>query len=821
MEVLALEEEAAAVFRLLEFARDGAKAASADEAAEAARLAAPTADAHFAAAAAADADAVAAGEREEEDEYGLALTSVERLLRSALRQHCGRKVDAQLVDTIVSSLRGVKEAAGKDVDEDADGGGSERVKSGLIAWTDFKVYLRLFGHLPILLLLLAAAVASAGLAVYTNVYLSRWTDANTGCAVARAAGREDDPACAPEVQRAALFAYLSLGAGSQLCVCLEALLLTAAALRASRRLHAKVLSSLLGAPLSFFERTASGSVLNRLLADVQNIDTYVPNALSDMLGKLLQMGTQLGLVLAFAPWVAAALPLLLPVYVCIFRRVRPASRDSRRLESAAHSPVYAHFGDALAGRETIFAFGAEARFCAQNAALVGDMSRANLGNEAVNKWAQALTTQTGCFLYAACGICCVLLARSGKLSSSQLGLVLLYASSLQRAAMDLMMQLTNIETQFVSVERLAEYTRLESEEEELAHPFNGEALTLNRADQRRSGSLLADGHSHAHALHALSPARTPAFSPGSTIVSQPISWPKPAGDLSLRNVWLRYRPDRPPVLRGISLHLPHGRKVALCGRTGCGKSSLFAAIARLYPLERGDICIGALSTVSHSLATARAAVRVVSQDAELLEGSLRANLLADYTDTDSAVAHYADAASRLTSGGAYLGLNTTSHLSLGRDGELWAALEQAGVAERVRLLPGGLDAKVQASEFSEGERQLLSLARALVGRPALLLADEPTACVDLMADARVHDVLLGLESTVLMICHRLQHVARFDEVLVMDAGRVVEQGAPAELLGRPGSCLARLCARAGLDPAELLAAAAAAAARTPAEAPPS
>ncbi|KAJ1626197.1 hypothetical protein T492DRAFT_596932, partial [Pavlovales sp. CCMP2436] len=77
------------------------------------------------------------------------------------------------------------------------------------------------------------------------------------------------------------------------------------------------------------------------------------------------------------------------------------------------------------------------------------------------------------------------------------------------------------------------------------------------------------------------------------------------------------------------------------------------------------------------------------------------------------------------------------------------------------------------------------------------------------------------DSTVLMICHRLQHVARFDEVLVMDAGRVVEQGAPAELLGRPGSCLARLCARAGLDPAELLAAAAAAAARTPAEAPPS
>jgi ABC-type multidrug transport system fused ATPase/permease subunit len=142
------------------------------------------------------------------------------------------------------------------------------------------------------------------------------------------------------------------------------------------------------------------------------------------------------------------------------------------------------------------------------------------------------------------------------------------------------------------------------------------------------------------------------------------------------------------------------------------------------------------------------------------------------------------------------------------------------MADAVRRLPGGLDAPVEASgmNFSSGERQLLSLARALVpdveghgdggasggGRnlrqAKVLLCDEATANVDLATDMAVHDALLGLEGvTVVMICHRLQHIGNFDRVVVMRAGEVLEEGAPAALMEDPASELSQLRKRAGLS----------------------
>merc|ERR1719506_1074406 len=143
---------------------------------------------------------------------------------------------------------------------------------------------------------------------------------------------------------------------------------------------------------------------------------------------------------------------------------------------------------------------------------------------------------------------------------------------------------------------------------------------------------------------------------------------------------------------------------------------------------------------------------------------------------------------------------------------LWYVLDAVGMADKIRSLPSQLDANVESSgkNFSVGERQLLTLARALTPvkdcatladwrPPPILLCDEATASVDLLTDEKVHDVVLALEATVLMICHRLQHITRFDQVVVMDAGCVAEQGAPDELLAQtPQSRLARLRAEAGL-----------------------
>lgn len=395
-----------------------------------------------------------------------------------------------------------------------------------------------------------------------------------------------------------------------------------------------------------------------------------------------------------------------------------------RLEGIARAPVYTQFGDTLAGREVIKAFGASARFERENSRLVSRMACAKYSNEACCKWAQSLTTLLGCCFYLFCGIVCSILQEKDNITSAQLGLILLYSATLQRAVMDFMMGLTQVETQFVSVERVAEYTRLPQEVREGSQP--------------------------------------------------PLGWPA-SGGLVLSRVELRYQINRPLVLRGASLSVPPGAKVALVGRTGCGKSSLLSCITRLYPLSGGSISIDGVDIHSLDLKQLRLGVRVVSQDATLFSASVRDNMIGQHSSSGD----------------------------LPSDAEIWEVLEKVGMASKIATLPGGLSALVTSSgePFSVGERQLLTTARVILPRAGkqckLILADEPTASVDLNSDDQIHRVLLGLPCTMLMVCHRLQHVRHFDLVATLADGRVVEFGPPNELLLDESSFFSKMYARAG------------------------
>ena len=482
------------------------------------------------------------------------------------------------------------------------------------------------------------------------------------------------------------------------------------------------------------------------------------------------MVIQLTLVLLFAPWVALATPLLGLAYYRIYQRMRAAARDARRIGAMLHSPVFSQYADVLAGRETIASFGAEARMCAANERLVHAMSRASIMSQAVQKWAQALTVQTGCVLYLAAGVVCVLLQWRGLVSTSVLGLVLLYAGSLQRAMMDLLMRLTQarrhlrprppsalspkaappspaqIEVEFVSVERIAEFTRLDSDDL-FVHPSR---TTAGRAPELASWASNGGG--------------TP-----------------PRGRLELVDVWLRYRPHETPVLCGLSFDVRAGTKLAVCGRSGCGKTSLLRALARLYPIDAGELRVDGLDLCAAPLAEARSAVRLVAQESIFLEGTLLENVLA--FDGDGAAPEVAPDA---------------------RAAEVWRVLGLVGLRRRVEALPAQLHCDLAVADLSEGERQLLSLSRGLLARGGhaalrLLLCDEPTASVDVESDERVHSLLLGLPCTVIVLAHRLHKLRRFDQAIVIDEGRVAEQGVPDDLLGRTsGGLLAGLWKSAGL-----------------------
>ena len=247
-----------------------------------------------------------------------------------------------------------------------------------------------------------------------------------------------------------------------------------------------------------------------------------------------------------------------------------------------------------------------------------------------------------------------------------------------------------------------------------------------------------------------------------TLADRPGARPivRPRGALSFRDVSFAYSPDGPPVLDRVDLEIEPGMTVGLLGPSGAGKSTLLALAPRLYDVPEGK---GAIHFDGHDvrgllLADLRRSVSLVPQQALLFEGTIRSNLL--YAAPDATAAH------------------------------IRGVLEAADFAATVDALPEGLDTPVgeRGQTLSGGQRQRLALARALLADPAILLLDDCTSALDSETEARVRAALADLRPgrTSLIVSHKVASVRHADLIVVLDAGRIVDRGTHAGLLGRAG-----------------------------------
>jgi ATP-binding cassette subfamily C (CFTR/MRP) protein 4 len=235
------------------------------------------------------------------------------------------------------------------------------------------------------------------------------------------------------------------------------------------------------------------------------------------------------------------------------------------------------------------------------------------------------------------------------------------------------------------------------------------------------------------------------------IVSPPNSWSK-KGKIIFEDVSLRYTPDTPPVLDGVSFEIRSGERIGIVGRTGAGKSSLVSVLFRLFDFE-GEVIIDGINTKTVSLNTLRSNISIIPQDPVLFLGTLRKNL---------------DPFGELA------------------DSQIWTALEEVQLKEAIARLPSGLDSPVRegGSNFSMGQRQLLCLVRTILRDAKIIVLDEATANVDLRTDELIQTTIRRRFQgcTVLTIAHRLNTVMDSDRILVMDAGRVAAFGRPQDLM---------------------------------------
>lgn len=230
------------------------------------------------------------------------------------------------------------------------------------------------------------------------------------------------------------------------------------------------------------------------------------------------------------------------------------------------------------------------------------------------------------------------------------------------------------------------------------------------------------------------------------------------GDIEFRDVHFEYKKDV-PVLKGISFHVPRGKTLAVVGHTGAGKTSLISILNRLYEIKSGQILIDGTELHHYDIYSLREKIGIVLQDVFLFSGTIADNI-------------------------------TLRNEKIPREKVVEVA-KMLGIHDFIMRLPGGYDFDVmeRGSTLSQGQRQLISFARALLYDPAILILDEATSSVDSESEQLIQHAIDTLikDRTSIVIAHRLSTIRKADQIIVMDKGHIIERGNHASLLSEKGA----------------------------------
>lgn len=466
-----------------------------------------------------------------------------------------------------ASFRGPR---GKLTDEEAAPSKTRQAKEhqeqGKVKWSVYGEYAKMNDPLAVCVYMVALLAAQCA-QIAGNVWLKNWAETNSKVG------------SNPDVGKY-IGIYFAFGIGaSTLTVCQTLILWIFCSIEASRKLHERMAKAIFRSPMSFFDTTPAGRILNRFSSDIYRVDEVLARTFNMLFVNVAKSGFTLAVVSFGTP---AFIGLIIPLgamYIWIQRYYLRSSRELKRLDSVSRSPIYAHFQESLGGISTIRAYRQQPRFLLENEWRVDANLKAFFPSISANRWLAIRLEFIGAVvILASAGFAIISVANHSGLSAGMVGLSMSYALQITSSLNWIVRQTVEVETNIVSVERVLEYARLPSEAPEI-NPRN----------------------------------RPPA------------SWPA-SGTISFNNYSARYREGLDLVLKDIKLDIKSHEKIGVVGRTGAGKSSLTLALFRIIEASSGNIAIDKINTSSIGLLDLRRRLAIIPQDAALFEGTMRDNL---------------------------------------------------------------------------------------------------------------------------------------------------------------------------------------------------
>ena len=538
-----------------------------------------------------------------------------------------------------------------------------------------------------------------------------------------------------------LMVVLVLYVGSSLLNWLQGWLINRITIKALYRLRAQVEDKVHRLPLSYFDTVQRGELLSRLTNDVDNVTNTLQQSLSGALTAILTVVGVLGMMFSISWKLALVALIMFPLMGVVFGVIGPRSQKAFTHQWARTGKINTRVEESFSGHALVQVYGRTASVREAFAAENEELFRASLRAQFLSGIMMPIMLVIGNINYVAIAVVGGAMVASGSLRLGDVQAFIQYSQQFSQPLGQLGGMATAVQSGTASAERIFEL--LDAEEE---HPDDVAPGSTGAAPAAgTTGTAFTDAAGDTAGAGASAAAASPKSPAG-------------PGVIEMEHVRFSYSPEV-ELIRDLSLRVDPGHTVAIVGPTGAGKTTLVNLLMRFYELDGGRILIDGRDIATMTRQDVRRRTGMVLQDPWLFAGTIRENI-------------------RYGRPGA-------------SDEEVEAAARACFVDHIIKALPQGYDTVLEedAANISAGERQLLTIARAFVANPAVLILDEATSSVDTRTELLVQQAMNALREgrTSFIIAHRLSTIRDADTILVMEHGDIVEQGSHDELIAADGA----------------------------------